>query len=193
MAGHASYTALLDACVLFLVAVCDSLLSVAATGLYAAKWTRQIEAEWMRSLEAKQGKPPGTYAKRRDAMREAVPDWEVAEDAWSRIAPGLQLPDAQDVHVLAAAIAGHVDCIVTANLKDFADAAVAPFGIQAIHPDQFLVAQFDLDPMSVIAASKQQRARLQNPADTPHAFADALERNALVLTAQRMREAAALI
>jgi hypothetical protein len=34
MAGHARYTALLDACVLFPVAVCDSLMSVAATGLY---------------------------------------------------------------------------------------------------------------------------------------------------------------
>lgn len=55
MAGHARYTALLDACVLFPVAVCDSLMSVAATGLYAPKWTRRIEDEWTRSLEQKTG------------------------------------------------------------------------------------------------------------------------------------------
>jgi PIN domain len=193
MAGHARYTALLDACVLFPVAVCDSLMSVATTGLYAAKWTRQIEDEWTRSLEAKYGKPPGTYVTRRNAMRDAIPDWEVTEEAWSRIAPCLQLPDEQDVHVLAAAIAGHVDCIVTANLKDFPEAAVAPFGIQVIHPDEFLIAQIDLDQLSVLAAFKEQRQRLQNPALTPQAFADALERNALVMTAQRLREAAALI
>ena len=193
MAGHARYTALLDACVLFPVAVCDSLMSVAATGLYAPKWTQRIEDEWTRSLEQKSGRPQGTYKVRRDAMRDAAPDWEVPEEAWMRIAPCLQLPDPDDVHVLAAAIAGHADCIVTANLKDFPEDALVPFGIQVIHPDEFLIAQMDLDSLSVLAAFKEQRARLKNPSYTPSAFADALERNALVLTAQRLREAAALI
>ncbi|MBT9597844.1 MAG: PIN domain-containing protein [Vitreoscilla sp.] len=193
MAGYARYTALLDACVLFPVAVCDSLMSVAVTGLYAPKWTRRIEDEWTRSLEEKHGKPPGTYAARRDAMRDAAPDWEVPEPSWTQIAGCLRLPDPDDVHVLAAAIAGHADCIVTANLKDFPEQALAPFGIQAIHPDEFLIAQMDLDPLLVLAAFKEQRERLKNPAYTPLAFADALERNALILTAQRLREAAALI
>ena len=120
MAGHARYTALLDACVLFPVAVCDSLMSVAATGLYAPKWTQRIEDEWTRSLEKKSGRPSGSYNVRRDAMRDAAPDWEVPEPAWRRIAPCLQLPDPDDVHVLAAAIAGHADCIVTANVENSA-------------------------------------------------------------------------
>jgi hypothetical protein len=77
MAGHARYTALLDACVLFPVAVCDSLMSVAATGLYAPKWTHSIKDERTRSLEQKSGQPPGSYAVRRDAMRDAVRDWQV--------------------------------------------------------------------------------------------------------------------
>lgn len=193
MAGHARYTALLDACVLFPVAVCDSLMSVATAGLFAAKWTARIEDEWTRSLEKKNGKAPGTYIRRRDAMREAIPDWEVTELAWASLAPGLTLPDMGDVHVLAAAIAGHADCIVTANLRDFPDTALAPFGIAAIHPDEFLVAQLDLDQLAVLAAFKEMRQRLDNPAYTPQLFADALERNALVLTAQSLREAAALI
>ena len=119
---------------LFPVAVCDSLMSVAATGLYAAKWTQRIEDEWTRSLEARNNKPPGTYTTRRDAMRDAVADWEVPESAWALIAPSLQLPDPDDAHVLAAAMAGHADCIVTANLKDFPEHALAPFGLQALHP-----------------------------------------------------------
>ena len=51
MAGHARYTALLEACVLYPMATCDALMSVAATGIYAAKWTRRIDEEWTRNLE----------------------------------------------------------------------------------------------------------------------------------------------
>lgn len=81
MAGHVRYTALLDACVLFPVAVCDALVSVAATGIYAPKWTRRIDDEWTRSLERATGKPSGTFDIRRDCMRAACPDWEVPEPA----------------------------------------------------------------------------------------------------------------
>jgi len=40
MAGHNRYTAILDANVLYSVAICDALMEVAATGIYAAKWSR---------------------------------------------------------------------------------------------------------------------------------------------------------
>ena len=193
MAGHGRYTALLDACVLFPVAVCDSLFSVASTGLFAAKWSAKIEDEWTRSLERKNAKPPGTYSRRRDHMRDAIPDWEVPEQAWQSLTHGLRLPDAGDVHVLAAAIAGHADCIVTVNLRDFPPATLAPFGIEAIHPDEFLIAQMDLDQVAVLGAFKDMRARLNNPAYTADAFAQALERNGLVAIAQRLRDASELI
>jgi hypothetical protein len=193
MAGHARYTALLDACVLYPIAVCDSLLSVAWQGLYAAKWSLFIEKEWMRALERNQNKPLGTFDRRRDFMRAAVPDWEVAEEAWQSIKKGLWLPDMNDVHVLAAAIAGHADCIVTANLADFPDSVLSIFGLMAIHPDDFLVAQMDLDQVRVLAAFKDQRARLKRHEYTPEYFADKLERNGLVQTAQRLRLALELI
>src|SRR6476659_1988364 len=160
MAGNARYTALLDACVLFPIAVCDALMSVATTGLYAAKWTTRIEDEWMRSLEEKTGRPVGSFSRRRDFMREAIPDWEVPAEAWEKLISGLTLPDRGDVHVLAAAIAGHADCIVTANLKDFPEALLAPFAIEAIHPDEFLIAQMDLDQVGVLTAFKEMRLRL---------------------------------
>jgi hypothetical protein len=126
-------------------------------------------------------------------MRLAMPDWEVTERAWKTLEAGLTLPDPDDRHVLAAAIAGHADCIVTANLKDFPASALAPFGLEAIHPDQFLVAQLDLDQLAVLSAFKEQRRRLKKGDYTPEVFAAALERNGLVVTAQRLREAAALI
>lgn len=50
MAGHARYTALLDACVLYPLAMTDALMSLATAGFFAAKWTTRIEDEWIRSL-----------------------------------------------------------------------------------------------------------------------------------------------
>ena len=45
MAGHARYTVVLDACVLYSIVMTDALLSLATAGLFAAKWTTRIEQE----------------------------------------------------------------------------------------------------------------------------------------------------
>uniref|UniRef100_UPI0037BF64B8 PIN domain-containing protein n=1 Tax=Aquimonas sp. TaxID=1872588 RepID=UPI0037BF64B8 len=113
MAGHARYTAVLDACVLYPVCVADALMSMAVAGLYAAKWTVAIEQEWIRNLERSRPELAGKLDRRRALMRDANPDWEVPEASCIAIAAGLVLPDPDDAHVLAAAIAGHADCIVT--------------------------------------------------------------------------------
>lgn len=160
MAGHARYTALLDACVLYPIAICDALVSVAATGIYAAKWTQRIDEEWTRNLEAQRQRPPGTFEFRRDQMRAACRDWEVPLEAWGPLESCIVLPDPNDRHVLAAAIAGHADCIITANLKDFPAEILGPLAIEAVHPDSFLVAQLDLDAFRVLPAFKGMRARL---------------------------------
>lgn len=193
MAGHARYTALLDACVLYPMAMADALMSLATAGLFAAKWTTRIEAEWIRSLEDNRPDLQGRLDYRREQMREAVPDWEVDEQAWTICARGLELPDPDDVHVLAAALAGHADCIVTANLKDFPAEVVAQLGIEVIHPDQFIVAQWDLDQLVAVAAFKRMRARWKKPQASAEDFATAMERGGLPATAQRLREAAELI
>lgn len=193
MAGHARYTALLDACVLYPVGVADALISVAVAGLYAAKWSTAIEDEWMRNLEARRPELKGRLDTRRDAMRGAVPDWEIPSAAWNVLASTLILPDADDAHVLAAAIAGHADCIVTSNLRHFPKEALAPWGIEAIHPDDFLVAQLDLDEFSTLAAFRDMRLRLRAPAMDAEAFVLALEKNGLVATAGRLRLAAQVL
>jgi predicted nucleic acid-binding protein len=193
MAGHARYTALLDACVLYPMAMADALMSLAAAGLFAAKWTARIESEWIAALEEKRPDLQGRLDFRRDQMREAIADWEVPEAAWQACAGGLSLPDPDDVHVLAAALAGHADCIVTANLKDFPAEAVGKLGIEVIHPDQFIVAQWDLDQLVAVAAFKRMRARWKKPSATAEHFAEAMERGGLPATAQRLREAIELI
>ncbi|MGB5736767.1 MAG: PIN domain-containing protein [Thiohalocapsa sp.] len=193
MAGHARYTAVLDACVLYSIAVTDALLSLATAGLYAAKWTVKIEEEWIRALETSRPDLLGKLDVRRDSMRAAVPDWEVPSAHWQCLDLAVDLPDIDDAHVLAAAVAGHADCIVTENLRDFPAEILSAFDIEAIDPDTFIINQWDLHPIAVIAAFKRMRARRKKPESTPEEFADALENVGLVSTAERLREAAELI
>ena len=54
-------------------------------------------------------------------MRDAIPDWEVPESAWSTITGGIELPDPNDVYVLAAAIAG-----IQADESASQEAAIKP-------------------------------------------------------------------
>ncbi|VVE23402.1 PIN domain-containing protein [Pandoraea eparura] len=193
MAGYSRYTALLDACVLFPAATTDALMSLAAAGFFAAKWTQAIETEWIAALERQRPDLEGKLQTRRDCMREAVPDWEVPETAWGRLIGSFVLPDPNDRHVLAAAIAGHADCIVTSNRRDFPNAVASEYGIEIIDPDRFIVNQWDLDSISAMAAFKQMRARRKKPESSVEDFAQAMERSGLPSTAQRIREARELL
>jgi PIN domain len=193
MAGQARYTALVDACALYPVLIADTMMTMHRANLCTVKWTRRIEDEWINALLRGRPELAERLPKRRDAMRDVVPDWEIAPLAYEKLMASLQLPDAGDVHVLAAAIAGHADCIITTNLKHFPQEAVSPHGIEVIHPDDFFVFQLDLDTLAALAAFKQMRARLKKPAYTPEEFAAAFERNQLPATALRIREAADLI
>lgn len=168
-------------------------MSLATTGLFSAKLSKKIEEEWIGSLEANRPDLKGKLLYRRDQMRCAVLDWEVPEAAWQPSTASLQLPDPADVHVLAAAIAGHADCIVTSNIKHFPGEIVTPYAIEVLDPDQFIVCQWDLDNVVAIGAFKRMRARRKKPEESAEDFAQTLERNGLPATASRLREAAELI
>ena len=193
MAGHNRYTVLLDANVLYSVAISDALMEVAATGIYAAKWSKEIDKEWVRNLAQNRSRPEADFHIRRDLMHDACPDWEVPEKGWKVLAPCLELPDPTDRHVLAAAIAGHADSIVTANIKDFPVDVLEPLGITVLHPDEFLLQQLELAPLVVLPAFKVMRARLKNPAYTPEKFVGSMERNGLIQTAAFLGQALPLI
>jgi predicted nucleic acid-binding protein len=193
MAGHNRYTVLLDANVLYSVAISDALMEVAATGVYAAKWSKAIDDEWVRNLAKNKKRAEADFHTRRDSVHDACPDWEVPEEGWRLIEPCLSLPDVNDRHVLAAAVAGHADSIVTINIKDFPSSILEPLGITALHPDEFLLQQLQLEPLVVLPAFKSMRARLKNPAFTPEKFVDAMERNGLIQTAAFLGQALQLI
>ncbi len=99
----------------------------------------------------------------------------------------LILPDPNDRHVLAAAIVAHADIIVTYNLKDFPEAALHPFNIEAQHPDEFLRHLIDLAPAVVVDAVQRQQANLTNPPVTLSHLLALFERLGLVKTVAELR------
>ena len=102
--------------------------------------------------------------------------------------PGLQLPDPGDRHVLAAAIRGRTDVIATMNLKDFPVVLIGPFGLDAQHPDEFILHLLDLAPGQVVAAAQAHRQSLKNPPETIAEYLDTLERQGLTQTVSVLRE-----
>jgi hypothetical protein len=115
-----------------------------------------------------------------------------AEDAlvtgYEDLIEGLRLPDPNDRHVLAAAIRGRADVIVTRNVRDFPGDVLEPFGIEAQHPDEFVVHLLDLAPGLVTDAARRHRESLKNPAKTPEQYLEMLEAEGLTETVAILRE-----
>jgi predicted nucleic acid-binding protein len=155
----ARYTAVLDACVLVPIALADTLLRVAEKGLYRPPWSERILTEAQEAIEEIH---PGIDAgKRFTSMREAFGDALVT--GWEELLPGIHLPDEDDQHVVATAIRGNADAIITANLNDFPATALGPLGLEAVHPDAFLLDQVDLSPPTVVQVIQEQAAHTRKP------------------------------
>lgn len=93
-------------------------MELAGTGLFCARWTNRIHDEWIESLLENESKRERAKLERtRGLMNAAVLDCLIAD--YEPLIPCLTLPDPDDRHVLAAAIRGRADAIVTFNLEDF--------------------------------------------------------------------------
>ncbi|MGE0082747.1 MAG: PIN domain-containing protein [Thiohalomonadaceae bacterium] len=191
MAGSARYTALLDANVLYPALLRDLLLSLAHADLYSAKWSAHIRAEWSRSLLQDRPDMGVQIASAAQAMEEAIPDGLVT--GYEHLIEGLTLPDPDDRHVLAAAITGHADAIVTWNGKDFPKEVLGSFGIELQTPDEFVLNQVMLETAGALAAIKRMRERWARPRYDGPALVDLLEMRGLPQTAAHLREVVALI
>jgi predicted nucleic acid-binding protein len=155
-----SFPALLDACVLLPYQLCDLLLRLAETDMYRPLWSQEILDEVERNLVTRFGKTPPQARRRVDQMRTAFPLANV--DSYEDLTPAMT-NHPKDRHVLAAAIRGGAAVVVTANLKDFPPAAFLRYEIEAIHPDEFLQDQLDLDPGRTLRCLAEQRAAYTRP------------------------------
>ncbi|HEY4027420.1 MAG TPA: PIN domain-containing protein [Candidatus Dormibacteraeota bacterium] len=95
--------------------------------------------------------------------------------------------DPNDRHVLAAAVAAKADAIVTFNRRHFADDACDPYGVEVLHPDQFLVDLHDLDQETVEDEIAAQAAALRRPPMSPAELLAMLERGGVPKFAARLR------
>src|SRR6184192_1619909 len=126
-------------------------MRLALEDLFLARWTDRIHDEWMRNVLANRPDlKPEQLLRTRELMNSNVRDALVI--GYEDLIEGLQLPDPDDRHVLAAAIRARADVIVTFNLADFPAARLQGYGIEAVHPDDFIVYQFDLNPSAACRA-----------------------------------------
>ncbi|WP_277963783.1 PIN domain-containing protein [Pseudomonas sp. RIT-To-2] len=170
---HSPFTVIYDACVLYPAPLRDLLMHLALTGVYRARWSGQIHDEWTRNvLKNRSDLTKAQLHRTVEAMNRAVPDCLVSD--YEPLMPGLDLPDEDDRHVLAAAIKCGATVIVTYNLKDFPAEILKRFEIEALHPDVFLSDVWDLDQAAVLEAVQKQRALLKNPRYTARELLDTL-------------------
>jgi hypothetical protein len=182
----AGITALLDACVLYPAPLRDLLMHLALSDLFRAKWTDQIHEEWMRSvLDSRPDLTREQLERTRALMNAHARDCLVT--GYEDLIPTLALPDENDRHVLAAAIRGRATVIVTFNLADFPAASLAPYEIEAQHPDEFVAGLIEQHPGPACAAVKRQRESLKRPPKTVDELLAALERCQLPQTVGRLR------
>lgn len=162
--------AVLDACVLYPTVMREVLLGAAAAGFYRPLWSERILEEWVRATR-KLG--PGAEVIARGEVVALKARWPQAMVA---PAPGLEarlwLPDPDDVHVLATAVTGSADVIVTVNAQDFPRHTLTEEGLDRIDPDALLRGFLDDD-----------RGRMEEVISQVHAEAERLSGETLPVRA----------
>jgi len=169
----------------------DLLLQLAVTDIYKARWTADIQREWIENLLENEPNRRRADLERTRELDKATRDALVT--GYENLIPLLELPDPDDRHVLAAAIVGRCDVIVTANLKDFPARVLERFGIEAQHPDEFLCNHLNLAQGLFCSCVQKVRRRLKNPPYTTEEYLETLTRNGLVATAAELRPFAELL
>lgn len=156
---------LLDACVLYPTVLREILLGCARAGLFAPLWSDRILEEWARAARrlgpAAEAQARGEIA----LLRAAFPAASVPVPAG--LERRLALPDPDDVHVLAAAVAGGAEAIVTFNAADFPRGVLGAEGLARRDPDGLLWELWSHHPETVGAVVARVHAEAERLAGEP--------------------------
>lgn len=155
--------ALLDTSVLWPSLQRDFLLSLHIQGAYRAVWSEAIleELEYHEALKLKKRGVDEREAELRahaliTQMREHFSDSIV--HGWEGLDGTFGLPDPDDEHVVAAAVVGGADVIITVNVRHFPN-ELLPTGIEVLRAAEFARNTVDLSPRGAIAAVDEIVAR----------------------------------
>jgi len=155
-----AFTAFLDTNALYGEYLCDTLLRLAEAGTYRPQQSAGVIEELERNLVEKAGLATEAVRRRIGAMRRAFPDSEV--QGYEALIESMTC-DAKDRHVLAAAVRGQSEALVTFNGDDFPDNSTAPYDIEVINTDDFLLDQLDLYPGITLAVLRSQASDYAAP------------------------------
>ena len=181
------FIAVLDACVLYPAPLRDLLLSLAADGLYRAKWSQQIHDEWTSNLLKNRGDLTTEQLQRCcTCMNTAVSDSLVT--GYEDLIDSIELKDPDDRHVVAVAIRSNADSIVTFNQKDFDADELKKFDLYTEHPDEFISNMIEVYTPRVISAVREMRARLKNPPKEVGEFLETLQNQGLPQSVAKLSE-----
>jgi hypothetical protein len=154
--------AVLDASVLYQEPLRSLLLWIAAEGGFEPFWSERILAETADNLLAAAVVTPPQWNRLSAALLDAFPDTSLDQAAIDAIEA--KMPNHEkDRHVLAAAVVGEIEVVLTNNLRHFQAADLAPLGKRAVAPDAFLCELLERAPNIVRAALDRQVAHMRRP------------------------------
>lgn len=155
--------ALFDSCVFFSAFRRGLFMRLAMSGLFRARWTRAIHREW---IDAVARRYPDVSRSSLEQLSDKMDEHAEGSlvSGFEGLIDGFRLPDQNDRHVLAAAVHGGADLIVTLNLRHFPPELLAEHGLSACHPDEFAMDLLMADSTSVLRAVRADRASLTRPA-----------------------------
>jgi predicted nucleic acid-binding protein len=179
--------AIFDACILYPFHLRNIVVQAAVDRLVEARWTDTIHDEWIRNLMASAVAIPieRLHATRR-LMNEALPMAMVNE--YKEHIPKIILPDPNDRHVVAAAIAAKASLILTWNLRHFPESELEKFSLRKMTPDAFLSTLFDKIPALVISSLANARRNLSKTRVSALDFVGILKGQRLVRLAKRVEK-----
>lgn len=174
----------LDACVLYPTILREILQGAGEAGLYQPVFSDRILREWVLAT-AKLGPAAPVIAEGEAVgLRAAFPRGLVR--AHPEIEARLILPDENDRHVLASAIASGADAIVTFNAQDFPGHVLASEGIARRDPDGFLWELHSRHPETMERIVETVRARAEAISGQPVALKGLLKRARLYRLAKAL-------
>jgi hypothetical protein len=156
-----------DANVLYIRVFRDYLLYAADQELISVIWSKAVLDEAIRNLIDNIPTFDENAADRlRTALSKTFPDSEIEPDSdcYFRLAE-FSLPDEDDRHVLAAAIAAEATVLCTSNVRDFPEAITSIFGIRVLTPDALLCSLLENDLMQMLVVHKSVVSNLADAND----------------------------